>query len=466
MVTAYEIFESQYTSKTRGSREVYEEAKQHLAGGVAGSAAYRKPYPLYMKEAKGSRLWDVDGNEYIDFMCSAGAAILGHSPAPVIEAVKQQLDRGTVTLVTSEAAIEVAKKIKKHMAGMEMVRFVNSGSEAVHMALRVARAYTGREKHAKCEGNYNGQMDNELVSGDVFGGQENSPEPVAQGAGIPKAILRDVIVLPWNNAEAAVKIIKKHAKELAAVLLEPMAGMYLGGMPAEKSFVEALRKVCDEEGIVLIYDEVITGFRLGLGGAYSITGVIPDLRTLAKLIGGGFPVGAYGGRRDIMEKVVSAVEKPTEGKTAQFEGPKIFQSGTFSGNPISMTAGLAMIKELEKPGFYERIDGYGERIRSGLWEAASKMDIPVQVVGVGSMFCLHFSEHPIRNIRDFAKIDKEVGAAFYMGWEANGIHCPPFHLGFTSGAHTGEDIDKILEVAEMVLREIKSQQECRFTIRA
>jgi glutamate-1-semialdehyde 2,1-aminomutase len=461
-MTAYQLFEEQYIAKTKASRKMYEEARQHLPGGVAGSGAYRKPYPLYMKKAQGSRLWDVDGNEYIDIMCSAGPAILGHSPAPVIMAVREQLEHGTVTLVTSEAAIEVAKRIKQHMPGMEMVRFVNSGSEAVHLALRVARAYTGREKHAKFEGNYHGQMDNELVSGDIFGGPENSPEPIAQGAGIPRGVLNDVVVLPWNNSEASVAIIKKHAKELAAVLLEPMAGMYLGGIPAEKSFVEALRKVCDEEGIVLIFDEVVTGFRLGLSGAYSITGVTPDLRILGKLIGGGFPVGAYGGRKDIMEKVVSPVEKPAEARSMQYEGPKIFQSGTFSGNPISMTAGLAMIKELEKPGFYERIDGYGERVRSGLRKIVVDLGIPVQVVGVGSMFCLHFSEHSVMSIRDFSMIDKETGAAFYMGWEANGIHCPPFHLGFTSGAHTGDDIDKVLEVAEMVLQEIKAHQDHRF----
>jgi len=464
MTSVYQVFERQYISRTRRSKEMFEEAKQHLAGGVAGSGAYRNPYPLYIKEAKGSRIWDIDGNEYIDIMCSAGPAILGHSPAPVIEAVREQLEHGTVTLVTSEAAVAVAKKIKQHMPGMEMVRFVNSGSEAVHIALRVSRAFTGREKYAKFEGNYHGQMDNALVSGDIFMGPENSPEPIPQGAGIPTSVLNDVVVLPWNNAEAAVAIIKKHAKELAAVLLEPIAGMYLGGLPAEKSFVEGLRKVCDEEGIVLIYDEVVTGFRLGLSGAYSITGIVPDLRILGKLIGGGFPVGAYGGRRDIMEKVVSPVEKPIEGKSTPYEGPKIFQSGTFSGNPISMTAGLAMIKELEKPGFYERIDGYGERIRSGLRKIAAELGIPVQVVGVGSMFCLHFSEHSIKNIRDLAKINKETGAAFYMGWEANGIHCPPFHLGFTSGAHTGDDMEKILEVAEMVLREIKAHQDYRFVL--
>jgi glutamate-1-semialdehyde 2,1-aminomutase len=456
MTTAYEIFEKQYVSRTKKSKEMFEEAKQHLAGGVAGNVQYWEPHPLYMKKAEGCKIWDLDWNEYIDIMCSGGPTILGHSPAPVLEAVKQQLDHGTVTVVTGEAAVEVAKKIKQYMPGMELVRFVNSGSEAIQMALRAARAYTGREKHAKCEGNYNGQMDNVLMSGVVFGGPENSPETVAQGAGIPKSVLNDVVVLPWNDAEAAVSIIKKYAKELAAVLLEPVAGACLGGIPAEKSFVEALRKVCDEEGIVLVYDEVITGFRLGLSGAYSITEVVPDLRAMAKLIGGGFPVGAYGGRRDIMERVVSRMEKP--GGFGPEKQAKMFQSGTFSGNPISMTAGLAMMKELEKPGFYERIDGYGERMRNGLREIAAEVGIPLQVVGIGSIFGLHFCEHPIRTIRDIARSDKATGTTFYMGWLAHGVYCPPLHMAFTSGAHTDADIESILETSEMVLRELKRHQ--------
>lgn len=457
MTTAYEVFEKQYISRTKKSREIYDEARHYLAGGVPGAARYRRPYPLYLKEAKGSRIWDVDGNEYIDLLCGGGPAILGHSPAPVMEAVRQQLDHGTIIQIAPEVTVEVAKKITQHMPGMEMLRFVTSGSEGVHLALRVARVYTGREKHAKCEGNYNGQLDNELISGSVFGGSEDCPQSLAQSAGIPKSVLKDVIVLPWNNAEASVALIKKHAKELAAVVLVPVGGLYLGSIPAEKSFVEALRKVCNEENIVLIYDEVITGFRFGLSGGYSITGVIPDLRVLAKLIGGGFPVGAYGGRRDIMEKVVSPL-RPAEAKDAILQRQKIFSSGTFSGNPISMVAGLATIKELEKPGFYERIDGYGERMRSGLREIAADMEIPMQVTGVGSMFCVHFSEHPVKNVRDVMRSDRETGAAFYMGLVANGVYIKTHHVAFTSGAHTDADIDKILEVVEEVLREIKRHQ--------
>ena len=457
MTTAYEVFEERFVAKTKRSREMYEEARKYLAGGVGADGAYRNPYPLYMKEAKGSRLWDVDGNEYIDIMSGAGPAILGHSPVTVMEAVKHQLDHGTQTLVTHGAAIELAKKICQHMPGMEEMRFVQSGSEAVHMAMRLSRIYTGREKHAKFEGNFNGQLDNELVSGSNFGGPEDTPESVPQCPGIPQSVLNDIIILPWNKTEASVALIRKHAKELASVMLEPVACGHMGGIPAERPFVEALRQVCDEYGIVLIFDEVITGFRLGLSGAHSILGVIPDLRTMAKLIFGGFPGGLYGGRKNIME-LVAAQPAPLKAGEPMWQKRKMFQSGTFSANPISTTAGVALIKELEKPGFYERIDGFGERIRSGLRRIAADMGFPVQVVGIGSMFTVHFGEHPVRNIRDIAKTDKETGSAFYMGLVVNGIFVAPFHWGITSGAMTDADVDRILEASEEVLKEMKMRK--------
>jgi len=457
MTTAREVFEKQYMSRTKKAREMYEEARHYLAGGVPGGARYRRPYPLYVKEAKGSKFWDVDGNEYIDILCGAGAAILGHSPASVMDTVRQQLDRGTIIQVTGEFVVELAKKITQHMAGMELIRFVSSGSEGVHIALRAARAYTGREKYAKFEGCYNGQLDNELVSGAVFAGPGDNPEPVLGCAGIPKSILNDTIILPWNNADASVALIRKHAKELAAVIIEPVGGIYLGGMPAERAFVEALRKVTEQEGIVLIFDEVITGFRLGLSGSYSILGVIPDLRVLGKVIGGGFPIGAYGGRKDIMEKVVTP-PGPAEAKDIALRRQKIFSSGTFSGNPVSVAAGVATLRELEKPGFYERIDGYGERIRSGLRKMAMDIGLQIQVVGLRSLFSVHFSNHPVRNIRDILNSDRETAGAFDMGLVANGVYVPEHHVAFTCGAHNDADIGKILEVSEKVFREIKRHQ--------
>ena len=449
MNKAREFFERQYIVRTKKSKQMYEEAKKYLAGGVPGGARFRRPYPLYMREAKGSKLWDIDGNEYIDLLMGAGPGILGHSPPAVIAAVKECLDRGTVMQVTGEYAVALAKKITQHISGMELLRFVNSGSEAVHIALRAARAFTGRKKYAKCEGNYCGQMDNALVGGNVYGGSEDEPESLPNSAGIPKAILNDVIIIPWNNPEAAVSIIRKHAKELSAVLMDPTGGIFLGGMPADKSYVQAIREVTEREGILLIFDEVISGFRMGLSGACTISGVIPDLRTLGKIIGGGFPAGAYGGRRDIMERVTT----PPESVTSHEQ--KIFSSGTYSGNPISMIAGLATIKELEKPGFYEKLDSKGDRIRSSLLKMAGEIGLTIQVLGIRSIFTVNFSDQPLKNVRDILKSDRETASAFYTGLVANGVYIPDFHYASISAAHTDDDVTQILAVSERVLKEIK-----------
>ncbi len=453
MNSAYTEFEKQYISRTKGSRKLFDRARDFLAGGVSGSGANRSPYPLYVNEARGARVWDVDGNEYIDIMLSGGPSILGHSPPKIMDVVRRELDRGTVTLVTNRTAVDLAEKITEHMPGMDLVRFVNSGSEGVQMALRTARAYTGRNRFAKFEGHYHGQLDSVLVSGGAFGGPESGPEPVVQGAGLPQGIAENVLVLPWNKPDLCTRLIKKHGNQLAALILEPVAGMYLGGVGAEKEFHQLLRNLCHEYGIILIYDEVVTGFRLSLAGAYPYTETVPDLRVLGKLIGGGFPIGAYGGRRDIMEKVVADIKAPA---LAGPHGgkPKIVQSGTFSGNPISMIAGLTMIKELETPGFYDRINGYGKQVRDGLRRSASKNGVPMQVVGVASMFCAHFCAHPVKSLRDLAKTDQENGAAFYMGLVANGVHSPPFHLGFTCSAHDERDIKALLHVTDMIIEKI------------
>ncbi len=452
MNEAREFFERQYIARTKKSELMYEEARKYLAGGVPGGARFRRPYPLYMKEAKGSKLWDIDGNEYIDLLMGAGPDILGHSPPAVIAAVKECLDRGTVMQVTGEYAIALAKKITQHIPGMELLRFVNSGSEAVHIALRAARAFTGRDKYAKCEGNYCGQMDNALVGGNVYGGPEDAPAALPNSAGIPEAILNDTIIIPWNDAEAAVSIIRKHAGELSAVLMDPTGGIFLGGMPADKSYVQAIREVTEKEGILLIFDEVISGFRMGLSGACAISGVIPDLRTLGKIIGGGFPAGAYGGRRDIMERVATPPE------SASSHEQKIFSSGTYSGNPISMIAGLATIEELEKPGFYKKLDGKGDRIRSGLLKMAGEIGFTIQVLGIRSVFTVHFSDRPLKNVRDILKSDRETAGAFYTGLVANGVYIPDFHFASISAAHTDDDVTQILAVSEKVLQEIKRRQ--------
>ena len=448
MTTAYDLFEQQYIRRTRKSKETYDEARRVLPGGVAANAGFRSPHPIYMREARGAYVIDVDGNQYVDVHLSGGPHVLGHSPPAVMEAVRGQLDHGTAATSTNEKAIELAGKIREHVPGMEMVRFVNTGSEAVSMALRAARAYTGRDKIGKFEGNFHGQSDSALIAGTQIAGMEDSPEAMAQGLGIPESQLRDTVVLPFNDAEAAVTLIKQHAHEMAAVILEPIGGVWLGGVEAETSFLEAVRRVTEEEGVLLIFDEVVTAYRLGLSGAVSLSGVMPDLRSMGKAIGGGFPIGAFGGRADIMDAVVTPPSSP-------HEPLKMYQSGTFSGNPVSAAAGLAMIQELQEPGFYDRIDAYGERVRQGLRDIAAGLDVELQAVGRGSIFGVFFGSHPVRNIRDVQRCDPDKGRAFFMGLVANGIYVTPFHLGFTNGAQTDEDIDRILEVSEYVLSQIK-----------
>jgi glutamate-1-semialdehyde 2,1-aminomutase len=450
--TAYEAFAQQYRNRTLNSASLYEEARMHLPAGVPGNAGWRPPHPLYFRDARGTYLVDIDDNEYIDLIIGGGSAILGHSAPAIVEAVKAQVEHGTGLIAPTPLVIELAKKIKEHMPGMDMVRFCNSGSEAAHLVMRIARTYTGKDKIGKFEGNFHGQLDNELISGATFAGPEDRPVATPHLGGIPKGALDDTIVLPFNNAEAAVTLVRQHAHELAAVIMEPVGGTWLGGIVAETSFVEAIRNVTREEGVLLIFDEVITGFRMGLSGGVSLSGVLPDLRAIGKIIGGGFPVGGYGGRKDVMENVLTPTDDP------DLPPFRTYQSGTFTGNPVSMVAGLALIRELERPGVYERMYRHGERLRTGIRQLAQDVSIPVQLTGVGSIFGVHFSEHPVKNIRDMSRNDRTRQRSFHLGLVANGVHISPAHIGFTNAAQTDSDIGKILDVSEHVLRVMRQQE--------
>ena len=445
----YEKFEKQFIQRTKKSKEMYEEARKYLPGGVPGNGRFMKPYPLYWKDAKGARIIDVDGNEYIDMRAAGGPIILGYNPPAVVEAVKAQLEHGTHTFLTSKVVFELAKKICQHMRGVEMIRFVNSGSEAGHFALRAARVYTGRPKIAKFEGNFVGSFCDEFISTQVFSGPEDSPEPIADIAGIPESCYKDIVVLPFNNIEASVSLIRKHAKELACVIMEPLANFALAGVLAEKPFMEAIRRVTEEEGILLIWDEVVSGFRFGLGGLEGYYNIVPDMRTLGKIIGGGFPVGAYGGKREIMDKAVTPTGMPSDKKE------KAFQSGTFSGNEITAAAGLALISELERKNPYSYIDGLGERLRSGWRKIADDLGIKLQVTGIGSYAGLMFADQPIRNLRDYGRVDLKKGDAFRLGLYANGVTFSK-HNAFMNAALSEEDIDEVLSVSGHVLREINA----------
>ena len=449
MSDARQRFIDLYTRRTPESLRLYEQARERLPGGVPGNAGYRPPYPLYVDRARGPYLWDVDGNRYIDSLIGGGPHILGHSPPAVMDAVAKQLSRGTSTIAPSPGSLAMAELIRKHMPHMEMIRFVHTGSEAVHMSMRVARAFTGRQKIGKFEGNFHGGYDNLLVSGTSYGGPEERPRSLPEGAGIPRSVLDDTVVLPFNNTDATVALIEEHATELAGVVVEPVGGTWMAGIVADQGFLEALREVTARHGIMLIFDEVITGFRVALGGSTAVTGVTPDLVALAKTIGGGLPMGAFGGRRDVMEEVVT----PRRG--AGDERITIFQSGTFQTNLVSLAAGMAMLSELEKPGVYEKLNETGDRVREGIEKIGADLGLPVQATGQGPIFGVYFADRPVRTIRHVLESDRDMAGTFYLGLVAHGVYITPYHLGFTNASQSEADIEGVLETCRAVLEAIK-----------
>jgi len=424
---------------------MFEGASKVLPGGGGASNQCMKPYPIYIKYAKGKYLVDVDGNEYIDFHLGAGPQILGHSPPVVVEALKNILSEGFQYQLANENEVELAERIVNDVPSMEMLRFCNSGTEAVMIAMRLARAYTKRDKIAVFEGHYDGQEDYALISGSVGSmrglpnqaGPSDKPNKLFDSAGIPKAIMDTVEVLPYNNIEATESLINKHADELAAVIIEPILGMG-GCIPADVEFLKAIRELTQDKGIVLIFDEVMTGFRIKLGGAQEYYGVTPDMTTLGKIVGGGLPIGVYGGRKDIMENLIAGT----------------FGSGTYSGNPITCTAGLAMTKELEKGEVYLHLDRLSEKIKSGVADIASKLKIDFQVIGLGSMFQFHFTDKHIKNRRDLFPLDKRI-FEFHQRLLGKGIWMHMVHPFYTCAVHTDKDVEKLLTVSEDCLKKIK-----------
>jgi glutamate-1-semialdehyde 2,1-aminomutase len=442
------LFEEMLRARTKKSLAIYESAKQVLPGGVAGSGKFMLPYPIYFREAHGAKVTDVDGNEYIDLIMGFGIHMLGHSPRSVMEAVSEQLRTGPIPGMATEYEVDLACKVREHMPAMEMIRFVNTGSEATTMAIRVARAYRGRDKIAKFEGNYHGQHDLVEQSWVTVAGPEHAPCPSPDALGISSNVAKDLLILPYNNTEAAMSLVAEHADELAAVIMEPVSAFGLGCVPAEPEFIQAMRSVTLEHDIPLIFDEVVTNFRLGLGGASAHYGIRPDLVCLGKIVGGGFPIGVYGGRRDLMERFVTPTGQPTDIKE------KIHQSGTFSGNAITMVAGLAAIKELEKPGVYSYVDNLTARLRAGLEGIAEDLGTPMITLGIGSLFQYHFGVKGIKNRRDKQNVDGASAGLFSQGLLANGI-CAGSRPLFLSTAHTDADVDRTLDVAATVLKEMK-----------
>ena len=434
-----------YRAKTPGSRRLFERARGMLPGGASRGATAFQPYPLYAREATGVIVTDVDGNEYLDFNLEGGSCILGHGAPEIIQRVKAQLSTAEVMSMASELEVELAERITRFLPCVEMMRFLNSGSEACAIAARLARAFTGKPLIAMCEGHHHGQLDTLLFSHySSPAGPARAPETVKDSLGLPEGSNRLVLTLPFNDTAAAVALIQAHADHLAAVILEPVT-IFGGAIPAEVEFVRGLRAVTQESGILLMVDEVPTGVRVGPGGAIGRLGVTPDLFITGKALAGGLPVGLYGGRRDILEPLLSPPYDACH---------KVLSSGTFSGNPTVMSACLAVLDALESGEVHRYINRLGDEVRRELRELGQRLGIPLQVTGDFSVFGLHFVEGPVRSVRDCDR-EQVRRREFALLMMTKGILWPAGRIAaFLSSAHQEEHIERFLEVCKEVFEEM------------
>ncbi len=418
------------------SHELFEQSLSIIPGGVNSPVRACKSVgldPVFIDHADGCRIFDADGNSYIDYIGSWGPMILGHRHPAVLRAIRAVLKRGTSFGAPTDLEVQLAQMVIDAVPSIEMVRMVNSGTEATMSAIRLARGFTGRDKIIKFDGCYHGHADTLLVeagSGVATLGIPGSP-------GVPKAIIENTLSLPFNDIDVITRVMKEKGDDIACIIVEPIGGN-MGMVKPVKGFLEALRDLTENTGTILIFDEVMTGFRVAYGGAQSVYDIKPDLTCLGKIIGGGMPVGAYGGRKNIMEHIAP-------------QGP-VYQAGTLSGNPVAMAAGIATLTEIQKPGFYTKLDRLSEQLVKGLDDAAKKAGIEVTADKAGSMVGLFFTGTPVKNYEDAKTSNLDLFSAYYKGMRDRGIYLAPsqFEALFISAAHKKKDIEATIKAAEEV----------------
>ncbi len=415
------------------SQSLYRESVKYMPGGVNSPVRAYKAVggtPIFIQRGSGAKIYDVDGNEYIDHVCSWGPLILGHAHPEVVAALNEQISKGASYGAPTELELEMARIITDAVPSIEMVRMVNSGTEATMSAIRLARGYTGRSKIVKYEGCYHGHGDSFLIkagSGALTFGVPTSP-------GVPEEIAKLTITAPYNDLESLREIFAAEGENIAAVIIEPVAGN-MGVVPPKPGYLEGLRELTKQYDSLLIFDEVITGFRLALGGAQEFYNVSPDLTCLGKIIGGGLPVGAYGGKKEIMEQMAPS-------------GP-IYQAGTLSGNPLAMIAGITTLKILQRGDVYQKLEAKAAKLASGLSEAAKDADAKVSFNRVGSMLCTFFTEEKVVDYDTASTSDTQKYASFFQKMLEEGVYLAPsqFETAFVSLVHEDEDIDKTIEAS-------------------
>ncbi|KCZ72555.1 glutamate-1-semialdehyde 2,1-aminomutase [Candidatus Methanoperedens nitroreducens] len=419
---------------TERSKKLFEEANKVLPGGVSSPVRAIKPYPFYTGYANGSRITDIDGNEYIDYVMGYGPLLLGHNHPAIKEAVIKQLSSGWLYGTPTELEVALAREIIKLYTSIEMVRFVSTGTEATMGALRIARGFTKKNKFIKIEGGFHGAHDAALVKAGSGATTLGTPD----SAGVPLDFTKNTLQVPYNDIEAMTSSIEAYRDDVAAVIIEPVLGN-IGPIIPKKGYLEDIRAVTEENDVVLIFDEVITGFRLAMGGAQEYYGVTPDMTTLGKILGGGFHIGVIGGKREIMENVSPA--------------GAVYQAGTFNGSPVSMASGLAVIDTLKREKVHEKVNRTGDLMRIALTDIVADLGLAYSVSGVSSMFKVFFGDMPY-NYQDALRCDKEKFNSFFKRMLSDGIFLPPsqYETNFLSLAHSQDDIDKTIKAYQRNLK--------------